>query len=290
MMKENIRIGIIGGSGLYEMEALTNVSHVSLDTPFGAPSEAYIIGTLEGSRVAFLPRHGRGHRISPSELNFRANIYGFKMLGVEHIISATAVGSLKEHICPLDIVVPDQFYDRTKQRVSTFFGNGLVAHISFADPVCPHLSSLVYKSAAEAGAAVHKGGTLVCIEGPAFSTKAESNVYRQWGMDIVGMTSLQEAKLAREAEICYAAMAMVTDFDSWHEEESEVTVEAVVQNLEKNISVAKKIIQMVVQKISKKRACICAMALKESIMTDSAAISQETRKKLELLVGKYLKD
>jgi 5'-methylthioadenosine phosphorylase len=290
MMKENIRIGIIGGSGLYEMEALTNVSHVSLDTPFGAPSEVYIIGTLEGNRVAFLPRHGRGHRISPSELNFRANIYGFKMLGVEHIISATAVGSLKEHICPLDIVVPDQFYDRTKQRVSTFFGNGLVAHISFADPVCPHLSSLVYKSAAEAGASVHRGGTLLCIEGPAFSTRAESNVYRQWGMDIIGMTSLQEAKLAREAEICYAAMAMVTDFDSWHEEESEVTVEAVVQNLKKNISVANKIIQMVVPKISKKRGCICAKALENTIMTNSAVISQETRKKLELLVGKYLKD
>jgi 5'-methylthioadenosine phosphorylase len=290
MMKENIRIGIIGGSGLYEMEALTNVSHVSLDTPFGAPSEAYIIGTLGDIRVAFLPRHGRGHRISPAELNFRANIYGFKMLGVEYIISATAVGSLKEHIRPLDIVIPAQFYDRTKQRVSTFFGNGLVAHIPFADPVCPQLSSLVYKSAVKAGAVVHKGGTLVCIEGPAFSTKAESNVYRQWGMDIVGMTSLQEAKLAREAEICYAAMAMVTDFDSWHEEESEVTVEAVVQNLKKNISVAKKIIQMVVPKISKKRACICAKALKEAIMTDSAAISQETRKKLKLLVGKYLKD
>ena len=289
MNNENIRIGIIGGSGLYEMDALTNVSHVSLDTPFGAPSEAYIIGMLQGNRVAFLPRHGRGHRISPSELNFRANIYGFKKLGVEHIISVTAVGSLKEHIRPLDIVVPDQFYDCTKQRVSTFFGNGLVAHIPFADPVCPVLSSLVYKSAVEAGAAVHKGGTLVCIEGPAFSTRAESNIYRQWGIDIIGMTSLQEAKLAREAEICYAAMAMVTDFDSWQEEESEVTVGAVVQNLKKNISKAKQIIQMVVPKISKKRACICAMALKEAIMTDSAAISKETRKKLELLVGKYLK-
>jgi 5'-methylthioadenosine phosphorylase len=280
----------MGGSGLYEMDALTNVSHVSLDTPFGEPSEAYIIGTLEGKRIAFLPRHGRGHRIIPSEINFRANIFGFKKLGVEHIISVTAVGSLKEHIRPLDIVVPDQFYDCTKQRASTFFGKGLVAHIPFADPVCPVLSSLVYKSAVEAGAAVHKGGTLVCIEGPAFSTRAESNVYRQWGMDIIGMTSLQEAKLAREAEICYAAMAMVTDFDSWHEEEAEVTVKAVVQNLNKNISKAKQIIQIIVPKISKKRACKCTSALKNAMMTDSAIIPQETRKKLELLVGKYLKD
>ena len=279
----------MGGSGLYEMDALTNVSHVSLDTPFGDPSEDYIIGTLEHNRVAFLPRHGRGHRISPSEINFRANIFGFKKLGVEHIISVTAVGSLKEHIRPLDIVVPDQFYDCTKQRASTFFGNGLVAHIPFADPVCPVLSSLVYKSAAEADATVHKGGTLVCIEGPAFSTRAESYVYRQWGMDIIGMTSLQEAKLAREAEICYAAMAMVTDFDSWNKEEAEVTVEAVVQNLNKNISKAKQIIQIIVPKISKKRACKCTRALKNAIMTDSATIPQEIRKKLELLVGKYLK-
>ena len=288
-MNENIKIGIIGGSGLYEMDALTNVSHVSIDTPYGAPSEAYIIGMLKGNRVAFLPRHGRGHRISPSEVNFRANIYGFKKLGVEHIISVTAVGSLKEHIRPLDIVVPDQFFDCTKQRLSTFFGNGLVAHIPFADPVCPVLSSLVYKSAVEAGAAVHRKGTLVCIEGPAFSTRAESNVYRQWGMDIIGMTSLQEAKLTREAQICYAAMAMVTDFDSWHEEETEVTVEAVVQNLKKNISKAKRIIQSVVPKISKKRTCICTRALKNAIMTESAVIPQETREKLKLLLGKYLK-
>jgi 5'-methylthioadenosine phosphorylase len=290
MMNKDIRIGIFGGSGLYEMEALTNITHVSLDTPFGAPSGPYRVGMLEGIRVAFLPRHGHGHQISPSELNFRANIYGFKKLGVEHIISVTAVGSLKAHIRPLDIVVPYQFYDGTKQRVSTFFGNGLVAHITFADPVCPVLSGLVSQSALEAGAAVHKGATLICIEGPAFSTRAESNVYRQWGMDIVGMTSLQEAKLAREAEICYAAMAMVTDFDCWHEEESAVTVEAVVQNLEKNISTAKKIIQTVVLKISIKRACICSTALKNAIMTDPVAIPPETRTKLALLVDKYLKE
>ena len=289
-MNKNIRIGIIGGSGLYEMEALTDVTQVSLDTPFGAPSDAYITGTLGDIRVAFLPRHGHGHRISPSEINFRANIYGFKMLGVERIISITAVGSLKEHIRPLDIVVPDQFYDCTRERVSTFFGNGLVAHIAFADPVCPNLATLVYNCATKAGASVHSGGTLLCIEGPAFSTRAESNVYRQWGMDIIGMTSLQEAKLAREAEICYAAMAMVTDFDCWHEEELEVNVETVVQNVKRNISIAKEIMQIVVPNISKKRACLCAQALKNAIMTDTSVIPPETRKKFELLVGKYLQD
>jgi len=289
MMNADIRIGIIGGSGLYEMEALTNSTHVSLDTPFGAPSGPYRVGRLEGIRVAFLPRHGHGHQISPSELNFRANIYGFKKLGVERIIAVTAVGSLRANIRPLDIVVPDQFYDRTRQRVSTFFGNGLVAHIAFADPVCRVLSGLIYQSSLEAGAAVHKGATLLCIEGPAFSTRAESNAYRHMGMDIVGMTSLQEAKLAREAEICYAAMALVTDFDSWHTEESAVTVAAVVQNLEKNISTAKKIIQTVVPKISTRRTCICATALKDAIMTDPHAIPPETRAKLALLVDKYLK-
>ena len=289
-MDPDIRIGILGGSGLYEMEALTHSRHVSLDTPFGAPSGPYRVGRLVGIRVAFLPRHGHGHQISPSELNFQANIYGFKKLGVEHIISVTAVGSLKAHIQPLDIVVPDQFYDSTKQRASTFFGEGLVAHIAFADPVCPVLSGLVYQSALEADAAVHRGGTLVCIEGPAFSTRAESNMYRQWGMDIVGMTSLQEAKLAREAEICYAALALVTDFDSWHAEESAVTVAAVVQNLEKNISTAKKIIQTVVPKISTQRTCVCATALKNAIMTDPAAIPPETRAKLAFLVDKYLKE
>ena len=290
MMNKDIRIGIIGGSGLYEMEALSDMTPVSLDTPFGAPSGPYRVGLLEGIRVAFLPRHGHGHQISPSELNFRANIYGFKKLGVEQLIAVTAVGSLKARIRPLDIVVPDQFYDRTQQRDSTFFGNGLVAHIALAEPVCPVLSGLVYQSALAAGAAVHKGGALLCIEGPAFSTRAESNVYRQWGMDIVGMTSLQEAKLAREAEICYAAMALVTDFDSWHAEESAVTVEAVVQNLGKNISTAQKTLQTVVPKISTRRACICATALQNAIMTDPAAIPPETRAKLALLVAKYLKE
>ena len=288
-MTEHIRIGIIGGSGLYEMQELTDVEHVSLETPFGAPSDTYVMGTLEGIRVAFLSRHGKGHRLSPSELNFRANIYGFKKLGVAHLISVTAVGSLKETIRPLDIVVPDQLYDRTKKRVGSFFGNGLVAHIAFADPMCPDLARLIYEEGKQVGASIHQGGTLLCIEGPAFSTRAESNVYRQWGMDIIGMTSLQEAKLAREAEICYAAMAMVTDYDCWHAEESEVTVETVVQNLKKNISSAKKIIAVVVPKILAERKCICARALKNAMMTEADAIPLQTRKKLKLLLGKYLK-
>ena len=287
-MKKHIPIGIIGGSGLYEMENLRDVKQVSLDTPFGQPSDAYLLGELKGIRVVFLSRHGRGHRLNPLELNFRANIYGFKKLGVERLISVTAVGSLKEHIRPLDIVIPDQFFDFTKQRASTFFGNGLVAHIAFADPVCPDLTQLIFHRAKKCGAAVHGGGTLLCIDGPAFSTRAESHVYRQWGMDIIGMTSLQEAKLAREAEICYAAMAMVTDFDCWHSEESEVNVETVVQNLKKNISIAKRIIQMVVPDISKGRTCLCATALKNAIMTDPQVIPAETRKKLDLLVSKYL--
>ena len=288
-MNEDIRIGIIGGSGLYEMEALTDIRHVALDTPFGAPSDEYITGSLKGIRVAFLPRHGRGHRLTPSEINFRANIYGFKKMRVEHIISVTAVGSLKAHIRPLDIVIPDQFYDRTKERISTFFGNGLAAHVAFADPVCEDLADRVYESATQTNASIHKGGTLLCIEGPAFSTQAESNLYRQWGMDIIGMTSLQEAKLAREAEICYAALALVTDFDCWHKDTQAVTVETVIQNLKKNMSTAKNILESVVPKIPQKRTCICAAALKNAIMTDPTAVPVEARKKLDLLVGKYLK-
>ncbi len=290
MMTHDIRIGILGGSGLYQIEALTDIKPVSVDTPFGAPSGPYRVGLLAGIRVAFLPRHGDNHQISPSELNYRANIYGFKKLGVEHLIAVTAVGSLQPDIRPLDIVVPGQFYDRTKQRAGTFFGDGLVAHIAFADPVCPVLSKLVCQTAREAGATAHSGATLLCIEGPAFSTRAESHVYRQWGMDIVGMTSLQEAKLAREAEICYAAMALVTDFDSWHAERSAVNVAAVVQNLKKNTATAKKVIQTVVPKIKPKRACICATALRNAIMTRPGAVPPETRTRLALLVGTYLKE
>ena len=286
---ETVKIGVIGGSGLYQIETLTDIENVKIETPFGAPSDAYMIGTLEGVRVAFLPRHGRGHRISPSELNFRANIYGFKKLGVEHLISVTAVGSLKEHIHPLNVVVPDQFFDRTRTRISTFFGDGLVAHIAFADPVCPDLSELIYQAAVDLGATVHKGGTYLCMEGPAFSTRAESFVYRQWGMDIIGMTNLQEAKLAREAEICYATMAMVTDYDCWHEEEEDVTVEAIIQNLMKNAELAKKVIQSVVPKIKGERKCICANALQYALITDRSMIPAATKQKLDILVGKYLK-
>ncbi len=284
----DVKIGVIGGSGLYEMEALTDVERKQIETPFGKPSDDYVIGTLEGVRVAFLPRHGRGHRISPSELNFRANIYGFKAIGVEYIISVTAVGSLQEAIHPLDVVVPDQFFDRTRERVSTFFGEGLVAHIAFADPVCPNLSDLIYQTAKEQGATVHKGGTYLCMEGPAFSTRAESNVYRQWGMDIIGMTNLQEAKLAREAEICYATMAMVTDYDCWHEEEEDVTVEAIIQNLMNNAALAKQVIQSLVPKITGERTCLCANALEYALITDRKMIPEATKQKLDLLVGKYL--
>jgi len=285
----NIRIGIIGGSGLYEVEALADIRPVEIQTPFGEPSDAYITGTLDGVGVAFLPRHGRGHSISPSELNFRANIYGFKKLGVEHIIAVTAVGSLKEQIKPLQIVIPDQFYDRTRARASSFFGKGLVAHIPFADPVCPHLNRLLYESATKVGATVHRGGTLVCIEGPAFSTRAEVNVYRSWGMDIVGMTSLQEAKLAREAEICYAALALVTDYDCWHQTATDVNVAQVVQNLKRNTITAKKIIHEVIRGIPQQRTCICENALNEAIMTDPAVIPPVIREDLEPIIGKYLK-
>ncbi|MCP4401255.1 MAG: S-methyl-5'-thioadenosine phosphorylase [bacterium] len=284
----DIKIGVIGGSGLYEMESLTDIERRHIETPFGEPSDEYLIGTLEGQRVAFLPRHGRGHRLLPSELNFRANIYGFKMLGVEHIISVSAVGSLREDIAPLDVVVPDQFFDRTRQRVSTFFGNGLVGHVAFADPVCPDLAALIYQAAVDNGAKAHQGGTYLCMEGPAFSTRAESKTYRQWGMDIIGMTNLQEAKLAREAEICYATMAMVTDYDCWHEEEEDVTVEAIIANLNKNVSLAKQIIQRVVPKISSERACICENALQYALMTAPGIIPDETKRKLDAIVGKYL--
>ncbi len=285
---EDIKIGVIGGSGLYSMEALTDIEEMAIDTPFGKPSDNYIVGTLDGVRVAFLPRHGRGHRISPSELNFRANIYGMKKLGVEHIVSISAVGSLQEDIHPLNVVIPDQFFDRTRHRVSTFFGDGLVAHIAFADPVCPDLAELLYQTLNDCGATVKKGGTYLCMEGPAFSTRAESNVYRQWGMDIIGMTNLQEAKLAREAEICYATMAMVTDYDCWHEEEDDVTVDAIIQNLMKNAELAKDVIRKVVPKIAGERGCICANALQFAVITDRAAIPADTKEKLDLLVGKYL--
>jgi 5'-methylthioadenosine phosphorylase len=281
-------IGIIGGSGLYSMPGFEAHQELTIDTPWGSPSDPYVVGKLASKEVAFLARHGRGHRISPSELNFRANIYGFKSLGVERIISLSAVGSLKEEHPPLKFVIPDQFFDRTRGRVSTFFGEGLVAHISFADPVCPQLSEVVRKSCVQVGVDVAKGGTYLCMEGPAFSTKAESNVYRSWGMDVIGMTNLQEAKLAREAEICYVTIAMVTDYDCWHEEHAAVTVTDILANLSKNADHACKVVAAAVSSMPATRECKCGAALAHALITDRKAIPEATRKKLELLVGKYL--
>lgn len=262
---------------------------IVLDTPFGAPSDAFIVGKLAGKDVAFLARHGRGHRISPSELNFRANIYGMKMLGVERILSLSAVGSLKEEHHPLDFVIPDQFFDRTRGRVSTFFGEGLVAHISFADPICPELSSVVQSACVSAGVNAKQGGTYLCMEGPAFSTKAESNVYRSWGMDVIGMTNIQEAKLAREAELCYVTIAMVTDYDCWHQDHDAVTVNDIIANLVQNAGNACKVVAAAVVAMPTARACKCGSALAHALITDRSAIPENTRKKLDLLVGKYLK-
>jgi 5'-methylthioadenosine phosphorylase len=282
------RIGIIGGSGLYSMPGFEAEEERLVDTPWGRPSESYVVGRLAGKEVAFLARHGRGHRISPSELNFRANIYGFKALGVERIISLSAVGSLKEEHRPLDFVIPDQFFDRTRGRVSTFFGEGLVAHISFADPVCGELAGVVAGACHSAGVHATRGGTYLCMEGPAFSTKAESNLYRSWGMDVIGMTNLQEAKLAREAELCYVTVAMVTDYDCWHPEHDAVTVAEIINNLSKNAENAAKVVSAAVANMPEARACKCGSALKHAILTNPAAVPAETRRKLELLVGKYL--
>jgi 5'-methylthioadenosine phosphorylase len=281
-------IGIIGGSGLYSMPGLTDTRAFPVDTPFGPPSEAYVLGTLEGRRVAFLARHGRGHHILPSELNFRANIYGFKELGVERIMSISAVGSLKEEHRPLDFVIPDQFFDRTTKRVSTFFGDGIVAHISFADPVCAETSGVLEAACRKAGVNAKRGGTYVCIEGPQFSTKAESNVYRCLGMDIIGMTNLQEAKLAREAELCYATVGMVTDYDCWHPAHESVTVEQIVANLQKNAENAAKVVRYAVAAVPKARGCKCGQALASAIITARDKMSPQTLAKLSLLLDKYL--
>jgi len=282
------QIGIIGGSGLYSMPGFTAQQEVKLETPWGAPSDAYVAGELSGKKVAFLARHGRGHRISPSELNFRANIHGFKQLGVERILSLSAVGSLKEEHKPLDFVIPDQFFDRTRGRVSTFFGEGLVAHVSFADPVCAEVAFVMHNACRKAGVNSKLGGTYLCMEGPAFSTKAESNVYRSWGMDIIGMTNLQEAKLAREAEICYATAAMVTDYDCWHPEHDAVTVADIIANLTKNAENAAKVVAAAVASMPPDRGCKCGSALAHALITDRKAIPEETKKRLGLLVGKYL--
>jgi 5'-methylthioadenosine phosphorylase len=280
-------IGIIGGSGLYSMPGFTASEEIVIDTPFGKPSDNIHMGTLAGKKVAFLARHGRGHRISPSELNFRANIYAMKSLGVSRIISLSAVGSLKEEHKPLEFVLPDQFFDRTRGRISTFFGEGLVAHISFADPICPHLASIVHNAAQSAGVVAKKGGTYLCMEGPAFSTKAESNVYRSWGMDVIGMTNLQEAKLAREAEICYVTVAMVTDYDCWHPEHDAVTVTDIIANLTQNAANACKVVAAAVEQMSEDRLCKCGSALKHALITDKTAVPETTLRKLDLIVGKY---
>jgi 5'-methylthioadenosine phosphorylase len=281
-------IGIIGGSGLYSMPGIAGMHEVPVTTPFGRPSDAYFLGELEGRKVAFLARHGRGHVLLPSELNFRANIYGLKKLGVERIISVSAVGSLRENLRPLDMVLPSQFFDRTYARPSTFFGGGLVAHISFADPVCPVLQEVLTQACAEVGVACHRGGTYVCMEGPAFSTKAESNVYRAWGMDVIGMTNLQEAKLAREAEICYVTLAMVTDYDCWHPDHDAVTVTTVIDYLNRNVANAQRILRTSVDRMPRDRTCKCGRALAHAILTDRKKIPARTKKKLALLVGKYL--
>ncbi len=281
-------IGIIGGSGLYSMPGLADTQEVRLETPFGEPSDAYVLGTLEGRKVAFLSRHGRGHRFMPSELNFRANIYGFKLLGAERIISLSAVGSLKQEHKPTDFVIPDQFYDRTKQRISTFFGHGVVGHVAFADPVCPEVQTAMHSACREAAVVGKRGGTYICIEGPQFSTKAESNLYRSWGMDVIGMTNLQEAKLAREAEICYATLAMVTDYDCWHPEHDSVTVEQIVAVLHKNAENACNVIRNAVRLLPHERKCHCGSALRYAILSDPSKIPPETRQRLKLLLDKYL--
>lgn len=286
------QIGIIGGSGLYKMQALKDVEEVQVDTPFGAPSDAVILGTLEGTRVAFLARHGRNHTLLPSELPFRANIYAMKQLGVEYLISASAVGSLKEEAKPLDMVIPDQFIDRTKNRVSTFFGEGIVAHIAFGDPVCKNLAAVLVDAVASLelpDVTLHRGGTYVCMEGPAFSTKAESHLYRSWGATVIGMTNLPEAKLAREAEIAYATLALVTDYDCWHPDHDSVTVEMVVANLQRNAVNAQKVIQETVRRISDRPpASEAHSALKYAILTQLDKAPTATKEKLSLLLKKYL--
>jgi len=283
-------IGVIGGSGLYEMEGFTDIEEVRIETPFGEPSDAFITGNLDGTPTVFLPRHGRGHRLLPSEVRYRANIYGMKKLGVERIISVSAVGSMKEEIVPGHIVIPDQFFDRTAgKRASTFFGEGVVGHVQFSDPVCADVSEVIFNAAQAVGATVHRGGTYICIEGPNFSTRAESNIYRSWGVDVIGMTNISEARLAREAEICYGTVALATDYDCWHEEHDDVSVEAVVAIIQQNVATARKIIREAVKNLGGQRSCACGEALKFAIMTDRKLIPEATREKLSLLIGKYLK-
>ena len=282
-------IGVIGGSGLYEMEGLTQVTTVRVATPFGKPSDEFIIGAIHGRRTAFLPRHGRGHRIMPSDINYRANIYGMKKLGVERIISVSAVGSMKEEIKPGDIVIPDQFYDHTKQRRSTFFGNGVVAHVGMAEPICTELCELLARAGSTVGASVHRGGTYLCMEGPQFSTRAESLTYRKWDVEVIGMTNATEAKLAREAEICYSTIALATDYDCWHHSEEAVTVEAVLAVMKHNIETSKAMISEAIRTLPQTRSCACGESLRNTIMTPENLIPAKTKKDLAPIIGKHMK-
>jgi len=284
---EKTVVGVIGGSGLYELDGLEAARWTKVRTPFGDPSDAYRVGRLGGITVAFLSRHGRGHRLSPSEINYRANIHGLKALGARWVISVSAVGSMREDLHPLDLVVPDQFYDHTRRRPSSFFSEGIVGHVGMADPVCPELADLLEAAGRETGATVHRGGTYLCIEGPQFSSKAESRTYRQWGASVIGMTNMPEAKLAREAELCYATLALVTDYDVWHETHDAVTVESVVANLQKNVSTARAVLRRVLPRIGKPCAAGCPDALRNAVITDPAAFPPRTRKRLALLLGKY---
>ena len=286
-MSEKV-VGVIGGSGLYEMEGLEEIQSVSLTTPFGDPSDSFITGRLDGLKVVFLPRHGRGHRIAPSFLNYRANIYGMKKMGVQWIIGVSAVGSMKESIHPGDMVIPNQLIDRTVARPSTFFSDGIVGHVSFADPFCPVLTRILYEAGKEVGATVQKDGTYLCMEGPQFSTRAESRLYRSWGVDVIGMTNLPEAKLAREAEICYATIAFATDYDCWHEEECDVSIGDVLRILAQSAATAKSAIRHTIRNLPDQRACVCSSALQYALITDKAMIPEKTKKDLGPIIGKYI--
>jgi 5'-methylthioadenosine phosphorylase len=287
-MTEETVVGVIGGSGLYELEGLTDIEEVPLTTPFGAPSDAFITGRLHGVRMVFLPRHGRGHRVTPSEINFRANVWGMKRLAVTHVVSVSAVGSMREDIAPGDFVVIDQFYDRTRHRADTFFGDGVVAHVMFADPVCGEVRKALLAACAESGVKTHDGGTYVCMEGPLFSTRAESEIYRRWGVDVIGMTNLTEAKLAREAELCYATVAMATDYDCWHAGHEAVSVDAVLEVMASNVESAREVIQRVVPHLASAGACGCRDALQHAIMTHPSCITPEARTRLGLLIDRHL--
>ena len=286
--KETVRIGIIGGSGLYGMQGLTDTRELRVKTPFGDPSDAIVVGTLEGRRVAFLARHGRGHRLTPSEINYRANICAMKMLGVERILSVSAVGSLRDDLPPLDFLIPDQFFDRTRLRVATFFGGGVVAHVGFDKPTCTNLSAHIAEACDRAGVKAHRAGTYVCMEGPQFSTLAESHTYRQLRFDVIGMTNLTEAKLAREAELCYATIAMITDYDCWHPEHDAVTLDEIIGNLSRNTANVQRVLHEVVRELPDTRSCKCGSALAHAILTDRAAISPATKKRLAPIIGKYI--